>query len=259
MDTSKFTKQANTIPSLLPSTDVSLTALTFPLESQEGFARLNLQFPPLSAVSVCARVQWDPRHDQVSTVFSYAAPVFTNEFQLRGRVDGAGRILLALIVHGQHRPYKASFPNDGSWHQLCVTWRKRDGYWAIYVDGERRDAGSGEDTPRDVHGDGIFIIGQDQDSFGGDFTEPFLGNVTDLRIWDTVLGERQVLELNTCSQLTPDPLFAWSTSNMTHHPNVRLIPVQLLCPGEFALNFGSPPSRTYCYCGWMYSIMHLQE
>ncbi|XP_061115494.1 adhesion G-protein coupled receptor D2 isoform X1 [Conger conger] len=212
---------------------VSLTALTFPLEAQEGFARLDLQFQPLSAISVCVRVLWDPRHAQVSTVFSYAAPVFTNEFQLRGRVDTAGRVLLALIVHGQHRPYKASFPNDGGWHQLCVTWRKRDGYWAIYVDGERRDAGSGGDTPRDIHGEGIFIIGQDQDSFGGDFTEPFVGNVTDLRIWDTVLGERQVVELGTCSQLTPDPLFAWSTSNMTLHPDVRLIPVQLLCPAVY--------------------------
>ncbi|KAJ8379582.1 hypothetical protein SKAU_G00003600 [Synaphobranchus kaupii] len=212
---------------------MSLPTLTFPWESQEGFARLDLRFPPLAAVSVCVRVQWDLRHNQVSTVFSYAAPVFTNEFQLRGRVDGAGRILLALIVHGQHRPYKASFPNDGGWHQLCVTWRRRDGYWAIYVDGERRDTGSGEDTPRDIHGEGIFIIGQDQDSFGGDFTEPFVGNVTDLRIWDTVLGERQVLELHGCSQLTPDPLFPWSMSNMTRHPDVRLIPVQLHCPSLY--------------------------
>ncbi|KAJ8388780.1 hypothetical protein AAFF_G00130130 [Aldrovandia affinis] len=212
------------------SKQLSLPALIFPWESQEGYARMELRFPALSAVTMCVRVQWDPRHDQVSTVFSYAAPVFTNEFQLRGRVDGAGRVLLALIVHGHHRPYKASFPNDGGWHQLCVTWRKRDGYWAIYVDGERGDAGSGDDTPRDVYGEGIFIVGQDQDSFGGDFTEPFVGNITDLSIWDTVLEERQVLELNACSQPTPDPLFAWSVRNMTLHPDVGLVPVQLHCP-----------------------------
>ncbi|KAI1900655.1 hypothetical protein AGOR_G00052150 [Albula goreensis] len=208
----------------------SLPVLTFRRESQEGFARVELQFPPLSAVSMCVRVQWDPHHNQVSTVFSYAAPVFTNEFQLRGRMDGAGRVLLALIVHGHHRAYKAAFPNDGGWHQLCVTWRKQDGYWAIYVDGERRDAGSGDDTTRDVHGEGIFIVGQDQDSFGGDFNEPFVGNITDLSIWDTELRERQVQDLYACSQLTPDPLFAWSIRNMTLHPDVKLIPVQVHCP-----------------------------
>ncbi|XP_035235185.1 adhesion G-protein coupled receptor D2 [Anguilla anguilla] len=236
LDKSVWVRDPDRLTRTMPAVSkqhVSLLALTFPWEFQEGYARLDLQFQPLSAVSVCVRVQWDPRHDQVSTVFSYAARVFTNEFQLRGRVDGAGRILLALIVHGQHRPYKASFPNDGGWHQLCVTWRKWDGYWAIHVDGEMRDAGSGEDTPRDIHGEGIFIIGQDQDSFGGDFTEPFVGNITDLRIWDTMLGERQVLEFNTCSQLTPDPLFAWRISNMTLYPNVRQIPVQLQCPAFY--------------------------
>uniref|UniRef100_A0A667Y6J4 Pentraxin family member n=1 Tax=Myripristis murdjan TaxID=586833 RepID=A0A667Y6J4_9TELE len=167
--------------------DLPFSALNFPRESREGFARVNMSFPALSAVSVCIRVQWDPEWDEVSTIFSYAAPVFTNEFQLRGQVDMQGRILLALIIHGQHQPYKASFPNDGAWHHLCVTWRRSNGHWAIYVDGERKDMGLGLDTPRDIHRDGILILGQDQDSFGGNFTEPFVGNITDLNVWNISL------------------------------------------------------------------------
>uniref|UniRef100_A0A8C8JCR8 Adhesion G protein-coupled receptor D2 n=1 Tax=Oncorhynchus tshawytscha TaxID=74940 RepID=A0A8C8JCR8_ONCTS len=197
------------------------------MDSQEGYGRVNMMFPALPAVSVCVRVQWDPQWDQVSTMYSYAAPVFTNEFQLRGQVDRTGRILLALIVHGQHFPYKASFLNDGAWHHLCVTWRKADGHWAIYVDGERGAMGSRTNTPRDIHGEGILILGQDQDSFGGNFTEPFVGNITDLNVWDTSLEQRQFRALDGCSPLTQKAIFTWSIDNMTRHPVVKEVSANL--------------------------------
>ncbi|KAM4607388.1 adhesion G protein-coupled receptor D2 [Polymixia lowei] len=206
------------------------SALNFPREFREGFARVNMSFSTLPAVTVCVRIQWDPEWDEVSTIFSYAAPVFTNEFQLRGQVDKMGRILLALIIHGQHRPYKASFPNDGAWHHLCVTWRRSDGHWAIYVDGERKDVGSGTDTPRDIHGEGILILGQDQDSFGGNFTEPFVGNITDLNVWNVTLERRQLRALKACSPPNQEVLFSWSIDNISSHPVVKEVEVMLFCP-----------------------------
>uniref|UniRef100_A0AAY5L0Z2 Adhesion G protein-coupled receptor D2 n=1 Tax=Esox lucius TaxID=8010 RepID=A0AAY5L0Z2_ESOLU len=205
-------------------------ALNFPNDSQEGYGRVNVTFPALPAVSMCVRVQWDTRWDRVSTLYSYAAAVFNNEFQLRGQVDGTGRVLLALIVHGQHRPYKASFPNDGAWHHVCVSWRNTDSHWAIYVDGERGDTGSGADTPRNIHGEGILILGQDQDSFGGNFTEPFAGNITDLNIWDRALEQRQFRALYSCSPLTQEPIFNWNIESITHHPVVKEVSAMLYCP-----------------------------
>ncbi|XP_063049872.1 adhesion G-protein coupled receptor D2 [Engraulis encrasicolus] len=211
-----------------------LPTLSFSLESKEGHARLDTLFPPLQAVTVCARVQWDHRHDQVSTIFSYAAPVFINEFQLRGRADGADRkVLLALIVQGHHCPYKAYFPNDGDWHQVCVSWRNSDGLWAIHVDGQIRDTGSRVDTTtRDIHGAGIFIVGQDQDSFGGDFTEPFVGNVTDLNVWNATLGEAQIHTLKACRPLENlDAVFSWSSRNLTLHEDAKEVQANIYCPG----------------------------
>ncbi|KAK5604139.1 hypothetical protein CRENBAI_022673 [Crenichthys baileyi] len=130
---------------------LEFAALKFPKESHEGFARVTVSFPALSSVSVCVRVQWNTDWNDVSTVFSYAAPVLTNEFQLRGRVDMQGHIHLALIIHGKHFPYKASFANDGAWHHICVTWSRISNHWAIYVDGDRKDMGSGTDMDRDIH------------------------------------------------------------------------------------------------------------
>ncbi|XP_030273155.1 adhesion G-protein coupled receptor D2 [Sparus aurata] len=217
-------------PVALSKQYLQFSALNFPKESQDGFTRVNMSFPALSSVTVCVRVQWNPEWNEVSTIFSYAAPVFTNEFQLRGQVDMQGRILLALIIHGKHLPYKAFFSNDGAWHHICVTWCRSSGDWAIYVDGDRKDMGSGTDTSRDIYGDGIFILGQDQDSFGGNFTEPFFGNITDLNVWNITLEKRHVLAINACSPMTKEMLFSWNLDHLSSHPVVKEVQVFLFCP-----------------------------
>lgn len=192
-------------------------------------------FPPLSAVSVCVRAQFAPHHQDMSTLFSYAAPTLTNEFQLRGCLDKSKRqVLLALIIHEKHHSYKAWFPNNGGWHQICVTWRKSDGLWNIYVDGEKRDSGSEKTSSRDIYGNGIFILGQDQDSFGGNFSEPFVGNMTDLNIWNSWLLEREIQALLTCSSVSNlRPFFSWQERNLTLHTAVKEIYGMVRCPGQF--------------------------
>ncbi|XP_061773598.1 adhesion G-protein coupled receptor D2 [Nerophis ophidion] len=224
------TSQVASKPVPLSKQYVQFSALNFPKASREGFARVNRSFPALSSISVCVRVQWDPDWNEVSTIFSYAAPVFTNEFQLRGQRDTQGRIVLALIVHGKHLPYKASFANDGAWHHVCVTWSSS--LWAIYVDGDRKDLGSGADTSRDIHADGILILGQDQDSFGGNFTEPFFGNITDLNVWNSSLESRHVRALSGCSVVSQAMLFSWSLDHVISHPSVKEVQALLFCPAR---------------------------
>uniref|UniRef100_A0A8C1RHL7 Adhesion G protein-coupled receptor D2 n=1 Tax=Cyprinus carpio TaxID=7962 RepID=A0A8C1RHL7_CYPCA len=231
-------KQSGTPHLPLPKQKTILRGLSF--TSKDGYARVNASFPALSAVSVCARLQWNPRHKNVSTVFSYAAPVFVNEFQLRGQIDEPKRnherkARLALLIQGQHHPYKAELPIDEDWHQVCVTWRSSDGFWAIYVDGKMGDSGKGEarGNAKDIHGDGIFILGQDQDSFGGTLTEPFFGNLTDLNVWGEALEDQNVTEMNTCSQLTNHrAVFRWQDWNLTVHQSVQNLSATLNCPGS---------------------------
>lgn len=186
------------------------------------------------------RVQWDARHENVSTVFSYAAPVFINEFQLRGQIDESSRgrtdrkARLALLIQGQHHPYKAELPVDGNWHHVCVTWRSSDGFWAIYVDGKTGDSGKRDSLQKakDIHGEGIFILGQDQDTFGGTLTEPFVGNLTDLSVWSEALELEQVNALNTCSPLTNHrAVFRWRDWNLSVHQSVQNVSATLSCPG----------------------------
>ncbi|KAF4070464.1 hypothetical protein AMELA_G00285700 [Ameiurus melas] len=213
--------------------NVFFSGLSFSGNSKDGYARVEASFPPLSAVSVCLRAQFALHHEDVSTLFSYAAPTLTNEFQLRGRLDKPKHhVLLALIIHGKHHSYKAWFPNNGDWHHICVSWRRRDGLWNIYVDGEKRDTASENVLSRDIYGNGIFVLGQDQDSFGGNFTEPFLGNMTDLNIWSSWLAEEQIRTLFTCSQTSDlTPFFSWEERNLTLHTVVKEIAGMVKCPG----------------------------
>ncbi|XP_062855429.1 adhesion G-protein coupled receptor D2 isoform X2 [Trichomycterus rosablanca] len=213
--------------------NVILSGLSFPAKSQDGYARMETSFPPLSAVTVCLHAQFGRHHEDVATLFSYAAPKLTNEFQLRGRVDKVKQqIHLALIIHGKHHSYKAWFPNSGSWHQICVTWQKSDGHWVIYVDGEQRDSSSDSGSSRDIYGSGIFILGQDQDSFGGNFTEPFVGNITEFNIWDVWLNQTQIQMLSICSPgMNLKPFFSWQERNLTLHTVVKEIALIMNCPG----------------------------
>ncbi|XP_026879968.2 adhesion G-protein coupled receptor D2 isoform X1 [Electrophorus electricus] len=231
-----------------PPLSVVSSGLYFPVESQDGYARVEASFPSLPSVSVCVRAQFDPQHKKVSTLFSYAAPVFTNEFQLRGYVDKVKpQVLLALIVHGKHHSYKAWFTNDANWHHICVTWQKSDGFWAIYVDGVRRDSAAGKEVSRNIYGNGILILGQDQDSFGGNFTEPFVGNITDLNIWDISLDETQIRTIHDCSPaLKRKPFFNWLDRNLTIHA-VKEVPAKMFCPG-----LQRQPSREDEYCRTLY-------
>lgn len=202
----------------------------------DSHARARASFPSLAAVSVCARVQFDARHETVSALFSYAARELTNEFQLRARPNEAKtRVLLAPIVHGKHHAYRASLPNDALWHHVCVTWRKNDGFWAVYVDGERGDWDVGREPARDIYGSGIFVLGQDQDSFGGNFTEPFVGNITDVNIWDVTLDDEQIRRLVDCtSPAEPRSLFSQRELNLTLH-EVKEVSVVMQCPGQWSM------------------------
>ncbi|KAK1155666.1 adhesion G-protein coupled receptor D2-like [Acipenser oxyrinchus oxyrinchus] len=209
-----------------------LPILMFQEITHTKYAKVELHFPALSEITVCAWVQWDNKSQGVSTVFSYAEPFFINAFQLRGQTDEYGNINMALIVRGHHTPYKTLLRNDGEWHHLCVTWQKAKGIWAIYIDREKGNSGSGLYASNDINGDGMFIIGQDQDTLGGTFNEAFCGNITALNIWNKSLSEEQVAGVSPCSMIMQNQLFHWDVTKITIEATVGQSLMKFMCPGK---------------------------
>ncbi|XP_078083687.1 adhesion G protein-coupled receptor D2-like [Mustelus asterias] len=207
------------------------TVLAFLNKTDTKHAKVLNVLPPLAAVTVCARLQWDNQSSGIATVFSYAIPVFINEFQLRGRIDDIGFIQLALIVHGHHTPYKSVLKSDEQWHHICVTWQKENGAWSIYADGIKVSSGDGCYSSQIIAGNGTFIIGQDQDSLGGTFkqNEAFSGNITDMNIWTNVLDATQITAASMCSLPQQNLISKWDLASMEIEPTVHIMEVQLNC------------------------------
>ncbi|NWV33348.1 AGRD2 protein, partial [Grantiella picta] len=217
----------------------TVPVLVFRNKTDTKYVKVLSDFPALPAVTACAHLQWDTRTQEIATIFSYAVPAFINEFQLRGFVDEEGFVRFALIVHGHHSPYLPVFRADGQWHHFCVTWQQENGTWAIYADGKRRASASGlcsvgPSAPQAIFGQGTFIIGQDQDSLGGTFRakESFSGNITDLHIWQKVLGAEQIEKVRSCWVVEQDLVFGWSSNALEVESTVQAVNTQLLCPGS---------------------------
>ncbi|XP_068888036.1 adhesion G-protein coupled receptor D2 [Aphelocoma coerulescens] len=216
----------------------TVPVLVFRDKTDTKYVKVLSDFPALPAITACAHLQWDTRTQEIATIFSYAVPAFINEFQLRGFVDEEGFVRFALIIHGHHSPYLPVFRADGQWHHFCVTWQQENGAWAIYADGKRRASASGlcsvgPSAPQAIFGQGTFIIGQDQDSLGGTFRakESFSGNITDLHIWQKVLGAEQIEKVRSCWVVEQDLVFGWSSNALEVESTIQAVTMQLLCPG----------------------------
>ncbi|XP_072096767.1 adhesion G protein-coupled receptor D2 [Mobula birostris] len=206
-----------------------VSVLIFPNKTDTKYAKLLSVLPSLSAITVCANIQCDDQANAIATVFSYAVPTFMNEFQLRARINDTGFIQLALIVHGHHTPYQTVLKNDGQWHHICVTWRTEEGAWSFYADGHIVSSGQRYYSSQVLAGNGVFIIGQDQDSLGGTFkqSEAFSGNITGLNIWSGVLDRSQIAAASGCSLPHQRLIYQWSLSNLEIEHTVEIKKAQL--------------------------------
>uniref|UniRef100_F7AWP1 Adhesion G protein-coupled receptor D2 n=1 Tax=Ornithorhynchus anatinus TaxID=9258 RepID=F7AWP1_ORNAN len=211
----------------------TLPALVFSSKTATRYARVLVDFPELPAVTACAHIQWDTSSQEVATIFSYAVPAFNNELQLRGFADQTGSVYLALIVHGHHSPYLPAFQRDGHWHHICLTWEQRRGNWALFADGKHQAEAEGLSANQPIYAQGVFIVGQDQDSLGGSFreTESFSGNITGLHIWGRVLDEAQLERVWACVVPERELIFRWDSRALEIEATVQELSVQLVCPG----------------------------
>ena len=107
--------------------------------------------------------------------------------------------------------------NDGQWHHVCFSWTNSDGSWKVYKDGEEKDSDRNFQTGYTIKGNGILIVGQEQDrpsgsNCGGHFDsrQSFQGFITNLNLWSCVLPAETISEMyQTCRRGEGDVL-KWS-------------------------------------------------
>ncbi|CAB4066558.1 CSMD [Lepeophtheirus salmonis] len=186
-------------------------------------------FPELDKFTFCFWMQTLDT-DNYGTPFSYSVPTQDNEFTL---TDYNGFV---LSIKGE-KVVTDITANDGTWTFICGLWSSLpSGTWRIYKNGILMDYGHGLAKNKSIEGNGIFVLGQEQDSFGGNFSqaESFKGKITKLSIWNVeLLTENQIMELYTTNQLEgATPVISW---NQFRHGirgslNITAIPKRQACP-----------------------------
>ena len=76
-----------------------------------------------------------------------------------------------------------------------------------------------------INTNGILVIGQEQDSFGGRFdaTQSYVGELTDLNIWNRVLDAREVSSLSKSCHGGRGNVKKWSDFKVGLGGDVRVI------------------------------------
>ena len=115
--------------------------------------------------------------------------------------------------------------NDGDWHQICTSWENKVGSWKTYKDGALQSSGSGLKRGYVIKTNGILIVGQEQDSFGGRFdaSQSFIGELTDLNIWNRVLSASEISKLSKLCHGGRGNVKKWSDFKVGIRGNVRVV------------------------------------
>ncbi|XP_039287385.1 sushi, von Willebrand factor type A, EGF and pentraxin domain-containing protein 1-like [Nilaparvata lugens] len=204
-------------------------SLNFPIPGTLDYAKIRGPTKDLHEVSLCMWLQSSDRRNY-GTLFSYATNSYDNTFTL---TDYNG---LVLYVNGRRVVTDAQV-NDGSWHSVCVHWTALGGFWNLYLDGILKESGSGLSNNSNIPGNGVIVVGQDQDRVGGGFNpaEAFVGRLAGLDLWDFKLKDGMITaHAHNCNHNLSGNILTWSQLYHVLHGNVQ-VDESPLCKGCSAL------------------------
>ncbi|XP_052257236.1 sushi, von Willebrand factor type A, EGF and pentraxin domain-containing protein 1-like isoform X1 [Dreissena polymorpha] len=192
----------------------------------------------LTAVTVCFWMKTDDSTNQ-GTAFSYANVEGDNVFTLTN-YDG-----WAFYVNGDNRTTIVK-ANTGQWMHVCVLWSSNRGTWRIYMNGIPSDSGKNLAKGRNIKGGGVFVIGQEQDSLGGDFNsaETFIGKITQLNMWSREFTSAEIDKLRLSCGRQLGNVIAWTDISGNVFGAVRESPT------DFCKDCPEPPKFEYGDATW---------
>ncbi|XP_055504310.1 mucosal pentraxin-like [Leucoraja erinacea] len=135
----------------------------------------------LTAFTVCFKAASEATHSY--SLLSYATSFSDNELLIWEESKTQLWLYLGNFVTEFYIPDMNSLLRH-----IYVTWESQRGEITVWVNGRRRVRKVGG-KGQVVKGSGQFILGQEQDSVGGGFdaSQSFVGEITDVHLWDHVL------------------------------------------------------------------------
>ncbi|XP_047455158.1 C-reactive protein-like [Mugil cephalus] len=186
--------------------DLSGKVFVFPAETTESYVKLlRSTTNQMSAVTLCLRFLTDLTRNY--SLFSSATRAQDNHFLLFK--PSSEHVIKMHVQDGAADFLSLSFPPN-TWHSLCATWSSDTGLAQLWVDGKRtikRFIKSGQP----ISGEAFTIMGQEQDSYGGDFdvTQTFVGMISKVHMWNYILSTAEIKRYVDDTIFTPGNIYNW--------------------------------------------------
>ena len=167
---------------------------------------------------------------ETTTLASYRSPTdgSANDDAFKITLTEANSLL--LVINGNEAEsltYDYSQVQDGSKHNLAVSWNSDNGNWEVFVDGARIDYGTGLATGEAIRDGGTFVLGHEQDSVDGGYNNDneFKGTLFDVRVWDVQqsaeeINQNQYVQFDA-SNLPGELAANWQFDNLGGGSTVR--------------------------------------
>ncbi|XP_052452211.1 pentraxin fusion protein-like [Carassius gibelio] len=198
-------------------------ALLFPTKTNSSFVKLTPEKPlSLSAFTLCMRVALELQDKRQIILFTYRTTEF-DELNVWRERDGrtALRIQSSGVSAFFHLPPLSTFQTH-----LCVTWSSASGLTAFWVDG-RRSLFQIYRKGYSIRTGGTVILGQDADKYlsGFDAEQSFVGEISDVQMWDYVLPGSQIKAVysNQEPYVPKGNVFDWNTIKYEITGNVLVV------------------------------------
>ncbi|XP_013396543.1 neuronal pentraxin receptor-like [Lingula anatina] len=152
-------------------------------QTVKSYVKLHAVTPAMTAMTACMRVKSAFIGNGVTYLLSYATASAVDTFLLG--YSGNGAIVLNLINSGMDTSVTKVY--DSFWHHWCFSWNNYGGKWTLYMDGMPAASGNSYRSGWTVPENGVWIVGQDQDTSGGGFvaTQAYVGDITSINVWNT--------------------------------------------------------------------------
>jgi hypothetical protein len=122
--------------------------------------------------------------NNAGTILSYAVAADFDHILLQDYRD------LELTIQGVSSGSTGIEINDEIPHHVAITWQASDGATVLYIDGHERWSGTlGTGSLTD---DGSIVLGLEQGSVGGTFSNGFIGEMWDARFWTDVRTQDEI-------------------------------------------------------------------
>ncbi|KAJ6657048.1 hypothetical protein lerEdw1_003049 [Lerista edwardsae] len=194
----------------LAQEDLKGKAFIFPTSSNTSHVLVRARpRQPLTSFTVCLRVYTDMSHP--GTFFSYATSATDNDivlFQPKSSIYhlyvGNEFIDFFFLEKMDSRP---------RWEHICMSWESATGLVEFWLDGVRWPR-YGMMKGYSVSAEASIVLGQDQDVTGGGFelSQSYVGELTDVYMWDRVLSPKEVRHVQN-GTVVSDSLINWRAFN----------------------------------------------